>query len=145
MSGVFVTSSSTVARNNDGPVTGSLFHSNQVAAFQYSEAREDFASRVAKCISRAFDAIGASAATQQLIFWNISVTNNVGVGEIASKPVEFMEGLRGIYGEAAMVVYQYKLMKEIRKEFSLSEDEIKFIEGHSLADVLQVVEPRATG
>lgn len=135
--------STTVARDEDGRPTGSLFHSNQIAAFQYSEAREAFASRVTNCISRAFEAIGASTATQQLIFWNLSVTNNLGQGEVASKPTQFIEGLRAIYGEAAMVVYEYKLMKEIRKEFGLTEDEMKFIEGHGFADVLRLVEPRA--
>jgi hypothetical protein len=135
--------SATLARNEDGRVTGSLFHSNQIAAFHYSEAREVFASRVTKCISRAFEAIGASTATQQVIFWNLSVTHNLGQAEVASKPTQFIEGLRAIYGEAAMVVYEYKLMKEIRKEFGLTEDEMKFVEGHGLADVLQIIEPRA--
>lgn len=145
MSGVCVVSSSTVASNGDGHVTGSLFHSNQVAAFQHLEASEAFASRVAKCVTRAFEAIGASAATQQIIFWKLSETNNLGEGEVASKPAQFIEGLHAIYGDAAMVVYQYKLMKEIKKEFGLTEDEMKFIEGHSLADVLQIIEPRAVG
>ena len=132
----------TVVRNDDARLAGPLYHSNQIAAFDDSEARSAFACRVTKCVCRAFDAIGASSSTQQVLFWNLSVTHNLGQDEVAAKPTQFIEGLRAIYGEAAMVVYEYKLMHEIRKEFGLTEIDMRNLQGNGFADVLQFIEPR---
>jgi hypothetical protein len=143
MSGVLVMESATVVRNEEGRLAGPLYHSNQVAAFGYSETRATFASKVTKCVCRALDAIGASSATQQVIFWNLSVTNGLGQDEIVDKPAQFIEGLRAIYGEAVMVVYEYKLLKEFRREFELTEADANAIAGQALADVLRFIGQRA--
>ena len=127
-----------------GAETGSLYHSNQVAAFDYEEGHASFAMRITRCVCRAFEAIGASSATQQIVFWNLSVTKNLGQDEIVDKPAEFISGLHSIYGDAAMVIYKYKLMKEIAKEFSLTETELGTIMDSSFAGALQFLEQRIT-
>ncbi len=97
-----------------------LFHANQVAAFDYSERHDALASRVTNCVSKAFEAIGASHATQEVIFWNLFVTKGVGRKEIMDKPSEFLEGVKDIYGDAGLVVFEYKLALEIAREFGLA-------------------------
>src|SRR5579864_7098047 len=82
------------------PKIGGLHHANQVAAFDYSERRLAFAVRVKDCVSRAFHAIGAGPQTQEMIYWNLYVTLNLGRDDILDKPIEFIEGVKAIYGEA---------------------------------------------
>jgi hypothetical protein len=72
-----------------------------------------------ECVARAFHAIGSGSATQEVIFWNLSVTKNVGRNEIMDKPDLFFEGLRDIYGEAGTVVFEFMLAREIKREFGL--------------------------
>lgn len=96
-----------------------LFRGNQKSAFDYAERRAALAARITACVSRAFYAIGASSATQEVIYWNLSVTKNVGRNEVADKPAEFIDGLRAIYGDAGCKVFEYMLGKEIRREFNL--------------------------
>lgn len=103
-------------KSDDAP----LFRANQRSAFEYAERRAAMAARITACVSRAFYAIGASSATQEVIYWNLSVTKNVGRNEVAEKPGDFIEGLRAIYGEAGCKVFEYMLGKEIRREFNLS-------------------------
>lgn len=118
-----------------------LFKSNQVTAFDYAERRAAIAARIAACVGRAFQAIGASSATQEIIFWNLSVTKNMGRNEIADKPREFIEGMQSIYGEAGTAVFEYLLGREIRREFNLTfpmlEQERKGAEKAS--EVLQLI------
>jgi hypothetical protein len=100
--------------------TGGLYHANVVVAFDYSERQAAFAVRIMNCVTRAFDAIGASSATQEVVFWNLHVTRNLGRNEIIDKPSEFIEGLKAIYGEAGVVVFEYEMTKEIKREFGLT-------------------------
>ena len=130
--------------NEEGRRASPLYHSNQVAAFDSSEVRATFASRVAECACRALDAIGTSTAQQQVIFWNLYMTVNVGRNEIADKPERFIEGLTAIYGEAVMVVYEYKLLNEMRKEFGLTDADMKAIQGRGIAGALLHIEKKET-
>jgi len=97
-----------------------LFSSNQVAAFDYAERRAALAARIAACASRAFQAIGAGSATQELVYWNVSMAKNIGRNQIADNPQEFIEAIRAIYGEAGTAVFEYMLGREIRREFNLT-------------------------
>jgi hypothetical protein len=119
---------------------GRLRHAKQVPAFDYSERQAAFAARVLNCIGRTFDAIGASSATQEVIFWNLYVTRNLGRDKIVDKPLEFIEGLKAIYGEAGVVVFEYKMTKEIKEEFGLTaEFDKEPIKPRDLADLLRLV------
>src|SRR5579864_290004 len=100
--------------------TGRLYHADLVAALDYSERQAAFAARIMNCVTRAFDAMGASSATQEVVFWNLQVTRNLGRNEIIDKPSEFIEGLKAIYGEAGVVVFEYQMTKEIKREFALT-------------------------
>lgn len=102
------------------PKIGGLYHANQVAAFDYSERRLAFAVRVKDCVSRAFHAIGAGPQTQEMIYWNLYVTQNLGRDDILDKPIEFIEGVKAIYGEAGIKVFEYMLTREIKKEFGIN-------------------------
>lgn len=104
------------AKSDEAP----LFRGNQRSAFEYAERRAALSARITACVNRAFYAIGASSATQEVIYWNLSVTKNVGRNEVADKPGDFIEGLRAIYGEAGCKVFEYMLGKEIRREFNLT-------------------------
>jgi len=120
--------------------TGGLYHANQVAAFDYSERQAAFAARIMKCVGRAFDALGASSATQEIIFWNLYVTRNLERDEIMDRPAEFIEGLKAIYGEAGEVVFEYMMTKEIKGEFGLtSAFDKEPIKARNLADLLHLV------
>jgi len=55
-----------------------------------------------------------------LIFWNLYVTRNIGRDDILNKPTEFIEGVKAIYGEAGTVVFEYKMTKEITREFGFT-------------------------
>ena len=78
------------------------------------------AARIANCLGRAFHAIGASPATQEVIYWNLYITRNIGRNDIMDNPVEFIAGVKAIYGEAGIVVFDYMLRREIKREFGLS-------------------------
>ncbi len=110
-----------------------LFRSNQVSSFEYAERRAALAAKIGTCVARAFHAIGASSATQEIVYWNLSVTKNFARNEIALKPEEFIEGLREIYGEAGTKVFEYMLSREIRREFNLSFPVLEGGEGRSEA------------
>lgn len=100
--------------------TAGLFRSNNLAAFDLSECRAALVAQVATCISRAFEAIGAGSQTQEIVFWKLYVARNIGRNEIVDKPAEFIEGIRDIYGDAGAVVFEYKLAKEMRREFGIA-------------------------
>jgi hypothetical protein len=117
---------------------GALFRSNQIASFDYSESRATFATKVRDCVLRTFDMIGTSLAMQDLMFWNLSATKKVGPDEVADKPAEFIEGMRSIFGEAGAYVFEYMLIREIKREFGLTGD-ARMAELKSLAEVLQFV------
>jgi hypothetical protein len=120
--------------------TGGLYHANQVAAFDYSERQATFSARVLKCIVRAFDATGTSSITQETIFWKLQTSRNIARDEIIDKPAEFLEGLKTIFGEAGVVVFEYMMTREIKREFGLT---AKFdkepIKARDLADLLHLI------
>jgi hypothetical protein len=96
-----------------------LYNSNQVAALDSSERHAAFAARITDCVGRAFHAIGLGSV-QEVIYWNLLMTKNIGRNEIVDKPAEFIEGLQAINGEAWTVVFEYMLRREIKGEFGLS-------------------------
>jgi hypothetical protein len=107
-------------REKRGSDTGVLYRPDLVSAFDYSERQAAFAARIMNCVTRAFDAMGASSATQEVVFWNLQVTRGLERNEIIDKPSEFIEGLKAIYGEAGVVVFEYEMTKEIKREFGLT-------------------------
>jgi hypothetical protein len=117
---------------------GALFRSNQIASFDYTESRTTFATRVRDCALRTFDHIGTSLTMQDLIFWRLSVNKKVGVDEVADKPAEFIEGMRAIFGEAGADVFEYLLVREIKREFGFAGD-ARMGELTGLSQVLQAI------
>jgi hypothetical protein len=117
---------------------GALFRSNQIASFDYAENRKTFVTKVRDCALRTFDQIGTSLKMQDLIFWNLSVTKKVGVDEVADKPAEFIEGMRAIFGEAGADVFEYLLVREIKRDFGFAGD-ARMGELTGLSEVLQLI------
>lgn len=105
---------------NRGLFPGSLFHSNQIASFDYVDRHTTFATKVRDCVIRTFSAIGTSATMQQVILWNLSVTKNVGPDEVADKPTEFIDGLKALIGQAGTDVFEHMLIREVRREFGIT-------------------------
>jgi hypothetical protein len=125
---------------------GGLYHANQVAAFEYSERQDSFAGRIMSCVSRAFDAIGASSQTQEIIFWKLHETQNLERKEIIDRPAEFIEGLKSVYGEAGVVVFEYMATREIKREFGIAAVfEKEPIKAEGLVDLLRLVSNSAVG
>jgi len=120
--------------NPDRP--GGLFQSNQVSSFDYAERRAAMAAKISACVARSFHAIGASAATQEIIYWNLSVTKNLGRNEVATRPEDFIAGLRDIYGESGTKVFEYMLSREIRREFNLT---LPILEGSKGSEALALI------
>jgi len=116
---VRVKETATEAVSGREPNAGGFYHANQVAAFDYSERQAALAARIMDCITRAFHAMGAGPQTQEVIFWNLYVTQGIGRDEIMNKPTEFIEGVKAIYGEAGLVVFEHMLTREIKREFGL--------------------------
>lgn len=120
------------------PFPGAISFSAQMASFGSSENLGSFAAKVGDCVVRAMDAIGSSRTMQQVIFWNLLVRNKVRLDEVADKPTEFMEGIRAMFGEAGADVFEYKLIREIKREFGPTDDTGP-AERKSLAEVLQFI------
>lgn len=125
------------ARSNKNP-TG-FFLSNQTESFEYQGRQEDATSRVANCLSRAFDAIGASSYTQQMVYWKLSTARMIGPNDILRRPGEFMDGIREIYGEAGTVVFEYMLTREIVREFGLGSELGTGAKARDILGLLQLV------
>lgn len=130
----------TVAVNEQGPKAAGLYHANQVAAFGYSERQAAFAARIRECVSRAFRAIGAGPQTQEIIYWNLYVTCSLERDDIMNKPDEFLQGVKAIYGEAGIKVFEYMLTREIKKEFGITaEFDGKPIRGGNVSELLSLI------
>ena len=96
--------------------------------------------KVKNCVSRAFHAIGAGAQTQDLIYWNLYVTGNLGRDDILDKPAEFSEGVKAIYGEAGIKVFEYMLVRELKREFGVAAEFDKgSIQEKSASDLLRLI------
>lgn len=96
-----------------------FFSSSMTAEIQRIEVQDALAARVAKCVSAAFDAMGISPASQQLILWNVSAAKKLRLEEVVDRPADFVDGLRTLWGGAAASVFEHKLMKEVKREFDL--------------------------
>jgi hypothetical protein len=102
-----------------------LYHSNLVAAFDYSELRDALVARVANCVTRAFNAIGSSAESQEIIYWNLLMTRNLRRSEIIDRPDDFI-----------LVI----LRREIKREFNLSAMfDKKPIQGKRTSELLHLI------
>jgi hypothetical protein len=122
------------------PNEGGLYHANQVAAFEYSERQASFAARIMNCVSRAFDAIGASSQTQEIVFWKLHETQNLERKEVVDRPAEFIEGLKAVYGEAGVVVFEYMVTREIKREFGITAAfEKEPVKAKNLVELLRLV------
>src|SRR5439155_4186066 len=109
-------------------------------AFDSSERREALVSRFTSCVSRAFHAMGSGAEAQQVVYWNLLVTTNIRQNEILDKPEEFVEGLRGIYGEAGTSVFEFMLRREVVREFDLvAAVGSEILEERSISDLVRLL------
>jgi hypothetical protein len=123
-----------------------LYHSNLVAAFDSSERREALVRRFSNCVSRAFVAMSSSSEAQQSVYWNLLVNAGIRQDEIFDKPVEFIEGLRGIYGHAGTSVFEYMLTREIAHEFDLAAAVGKeILEDRTVAELVRLITHLALG
>jgi hypothetical protein len=130
----------TVAVNEERPKVAGLYHANQVAAFDYSERQAAFAKRIKDCVSRAFHAIGAGSQTEEIIYWNLYVTRSLERDDIMNKPSEFLEGVKAIYGEAGIRVFEYMLTREIKREFGITaEFDGEPIRGRAVSDIVNLI------
>jgi hypothetical protein len=129
--------STATGQGNRGLLSGSLFYSNQVAAFDSADRHVTFATKIRDCVIRTFGVVGTSATMQQVILWNLSVSKKVGLDEVADKPTEFMDGLRALIGDAGADVFEQLLLREVRREFGKTGPESG--DRRSLAAVLQSV------
>jgi hypothetical protein len=89
----------------------------QLAGYEYTETHGKFSARVSESIRRVLDS-RCGKGVAETIFWNVSVTCNLGPADIADKPSVFIESLRRIFGEAAGVM-EIAIVAELRKEFGL--------------------------
>ena len=104
---------------SDGQPSEGFLHLDLLSEIQRIQAKDPLAARVARCVSAAFDAMGISPVSRQLILWNLLVARKLGLEEIVDRPADFIEGMRALWGGAAASVFEHKLMKEIKREFSL--------------------------
>jgi len=91
---------------------------------------------VADSVCRVLDARCGKPA-REAIFWNLSMTKSIGLGQVVSGPQQFIESLAAIYGDRTDV-FEQAMVEELRKEFGL-EWEGRF-EHESLAGVLERAE-----
>lgn len=126
--------------------TTDMPRADTVAAFDHPERRAALAARIKDCISGAFYAIGAGAQTQELIYWNLYVTGNLGRDEVLDKPAEFIEGVKAIYGEAGVKVFEYMLIRELKKEFGVTAelDEESAKENNAVSDLIRLITSTAS-
>ncbi len=137
---VRIKETATAVLSGRDPKSGGLHHANQVAAFDHSERQAAFAIRIKNCISRAFHAIGAGHQTEEVIYWNLYITQNLGRDEIVNKPAEFIEGVKVIYGEAGVRVFEYMLTREIKNEFGITaEFDKESIQEKSASDLMSLI------
>jgi hypothetical protein len=140
-----VKETATVSIEEQRPKNAGLYHANQVAAFNYSERQAAFAARIKDCVSRAFHAIGAGSQTQEIIFWNLYVTRNLERDDIVNKPNEFIEGLKSIYGEAGVKVFEYMLIREIKREFGIAaEFDKEPVQDKTASDLINLIASAAS-
>ena len=75
------------------------------------EERSTRVIRVLKSVSRAFDSISPTFAS--VTIWNMMVTQKFGLTDIADRPSQFIQALRGIYDESQVRLIEAKLVNEI--------------------------------
>ena len=91
--------------------------SQQMAAFDYTEQHAKSAKRVTDSVCIVLDSRCGQSA-REAVFWNLSMTSNLGQGEISDRPAAFMEGLTAIYVGAARAL-EDAMVEALQKEFSL--------------------------
>ena len=66
----------------------------------------------------------------EAVFWNLQITRSLSRDDIAERPAQFIEGLRGILGEKSTEIIELAMTKQLQEEFSLvpSDDEEGFVE-----------------
>jgi hypothetical protein len=120
----------------EGRKTAARTSSQQIAGLVDADSRSGFSERVADSVCRVLD-VRCGKPAREAIFWNLSITKSVGLGEVASGPKEFIESLTAIYGDMA-AVFEEAMVEDLRKEFGL-EREVR-LERESLARVLERAE-----
>jgi hypothetical protein len=88
---------------------------NQIATYAAAERRSEFAKRVADSVCRVLDST-CGRGTRDAVFWNLSITRNIGQGDIADKPAIFMESLHEIFGSLTRTLEE-AMVEELRIEF----------------------------
>ena len=101
-----------------GTVAG-IRYDNEAASSAYTQRWTTFATRVMDCVSRAFRKVGTSPLMEDVIFWDLSLAKRIGMNEIVDRPMTFIQALRSEFGDAGTAVFEYKLVREIKKEFQL--------------------------
>jgi hypothetical protein len=87
--------------------------------------REVFAGRMLVCVDRAFEAVGTGPIMKDYVFWSLSLD----VDDIVDRPERLMDALREVRGEAWAAVYEYKLVREVMKEFELLRTGVRGLTG----------------
>lgn len=80
-----------------------------------TERRSAFAARMLACVDRAFQAVGTGPIMKDYLFYSLSLD----IDDVVDRPEKLMDALREARGEAWAAVYEYKLVREVMKEFEL--------------------------
>jgi hypothetical protein len=87
------------------------------AALDYDKRRGSLDERILACVGRALESIGGPGT--QIVFWNLSVTQNLRRNDVVDRPLQFIEGLREILGEKVARTLEVAIIEEVRAEFGL--------------------------
>ena len=107
--------------------------SEKRAALGYDQRRDGFDERILGCVGRALESVGGLGT--QIVFWNLSMTQNLKRDDIVDRPLQFMEGLREILGEKVARTLEAAIVEEVQAEFGLGPREGS--EGERFPDVLE--------
>ncbi|MGH9918927.1 MAG: hypothetical protein ACRD6W_08685 [Nitrososphaerales archaeon] len=91
-----------------------------MAGLVVADSRGGFSERVADSVCRVLD-VRCGKSAREAIFWNVWMTKSIGLDEVANGPQEFIENLRGIYGDLAAVLEE-AMVEELRNEFGLGRE-----------------------
>jgi len=75
--------------------------------------------RILRSASSALDSVSLTFASDTI--WNMSMTQGIGVTDIADRPARFIEGMRAIYDDERVRAVETKIVKAIQLEFGLSQ------------------------
>jgi hypothetical protein len=117
----------------DGTAKRTSFLQQEVG-YDYTENHSKFSKRVTDSVCRVLDSRLGRAARDS-IFWNLSITSVIGLGDIADMPYLFISGLKAIYG-GAMETLELAMVEELRLEFGLNENNEGQVRHERFVDVL---------